>query len=114
MVSELLHAFFFGMPTVLVVIASFSLKSPAARKFLFWGGLLFTVPVWAGLAGMLACDGRVLTGFSNCAGGSAVSGFFAWAAPLLSLSVYAYILIGAPLAIAACCLEWAAGRRTQA
>ncbi|MCP3971934.1 MAG: hypothetical protein GY717_16745 [Rhodobacteraceae bacterium] len=111
MLGEVLHSFFFGMPAVLAVVASFGMRTSAARRILFWGGLVFSIPIWAGLLGMLVCDGRLLTGFSNCLVGSPVERFLAAANPLLSQAVYAYILLGPPLAGLAWLLDRRGGPR---
>ncbi|MCG6901718.1 MAG: hypothetical protein LJE68_03470 [Rhodobacter sp.] len=114
MLGEVLHSFFFGMPAILAITASFGLRSPVARMILFWGGVIFAVLIWAGLAGMLLCDGRLLSGYSGCAGGDAITALFARLDPLLSAAAYVYILAGPPLTGLAYLLEWLFTRRATA
>lgn len=111
MLGEFLHSFFFGMPAILAIFASFSMRTPIARIILFWGGLFFAVLIWAGLAGMLLCDGKLLTGFSGCVGGDRVTALLARLHPLFTTSVYAYILVGPPLTGLAYLLDWLTTRR---
>lgn len=111
MLSELLHAFFFWMPAVLVAQQGLSFRSAPARAIMIWGGGCFAVVMGAAVLGMLACDGRSLTGYSACAGGAPVTALFGALSPVFSVATYAYVLAGPPLVALAYLLEWRAGRR---
>jgi len=114
MLGEILHSFFFGAPAILAITAGLAMHSPLARMILLAGGTLFAVLIWAGLLGMLACDGRVLTGYSNCTGGTPIDTLFTTLQPLLANAAYAYILIGPPLMGLAYLLEWRYKRNATA
>ena len=82
MLNEILHSFFFWMPAIVAVAVGRDMKSPLARAILVWGGLAFVLVIGAAVLGMLMCDGRSLTVYSNCAGGAAVTSLFAGARPV--------------------------------
>lgn len=114
MLNEILHSFFFWMPAIVAVAVGRDMKSPLARAILVWGGLAFVLVIGAAVLGMLMCDGRSLTVYSNCAGGAAVTSLFAGARPVFVAATYAYILTGPALALAAYLLEWRHNRPGRA
>ena len=71
MTGELLHAFFFWMPAVIVVGYGLSMKTPVARAMLIGGRGVFAVLMGLAVLGMFFCDGKVFDGYSACLGGEA-------------------------------------------
>ena len=106
MLGEFLHGFFFAMPAVVVVTYGLQCRARSARVMLVWGGGLFAVLMGLAVLGMLACDGRSLTGYSACFGGAPVDALFGALSPLLRVATYAYILAGPPLVGLALLLDW--------
>jgi len=112
MVNEFLHAFFFWMPAVVAVAASFGMAARWARRILFWAGLVFAMVIGAAVLGMFLCDGRSLDIYSNCAGGPAIERLFAGAHPVFAAATYLYLFLGPALAGLAYLIEWRHSRRT--
>ena len=106
MVGEFLHSFFFWMPAVVAVVVSYDMAAPLARRILFLGGLGFALVIGAAVLGMLLCDGRSLSIYSNCAGGPAIERLFAGAHPVFSTATYLYLFLGPVLAAIAYLIEW--------
>ncbi|MDJ0629497.1 MAG: hypothetical protein QNJ44_14655 [Rhodobacter sp.] len=113
MLNEILHSFFFWMPAVVAVAIGFEMKSPPARLILVWGGGAFALVIGAAVLGMLMCDGKSLSVYTNCAGGPVVERVFAGAHPFFVAVTYAYIFAGPLLAGVAYLLEWRHSRRAK-
>ncbi len=108
MLGEVLHAFFFWMPAVVAIGHGLGMRHALARAIMVWGGGAFAVGMGVVVLGMLACDGKILTGYSACLGGA--DGLFAALGPALRGATYVYILAGPPLVGAAYLIEWLSGR----
>lgn len=102
MLGKVLLAFFIGMPAVVMFIKRHDVNHPAARAILTYGGAVALLCAAALVLPLLTCKGSLLTGYSNCAiGSAAISG----AQPLIIAAGKAYILIGIPLAALAFTLD---------
>ncbi|QGX98962.1 hypothetical protein EI983_12045 [Roseovarius faecimaris] len=102
MIGKLLLAFFIGMPAVVMFVKRREMHSHSARAILTFGGAAALVCAAALVIPLITCKGSLLSGYSDCAVGSAL---IASAQPLIVAAGKAYILIGIPLAALAFVLD---------
>lgn len=114
MLGDFLLSFFLGMPAIVAVLKSREMTHPLARAMLFWGGLIAVGLIAMVILPMLACDGSLMSDYSNCIGGDGMAALFTKAQPVLIMAGKIYILLGVPLGILAFLLESARGNAGKA